>query len=50
MADVKTTPNDEDVDAFIESVSDPHKREDAKTLKALLRASVAHLRKNYPTC
>lgn len=35
-AEPKTRPTDADVDAFVEAVADPRRREDARTMKALL--------------
>lgn len=37
MADLKTKPNDEDVNAFLESIEDPKKKEDALKVLNLMR-------------
>jgi hypothetical protein len=36
VADIKTTKNDASVDAFLESIEDPKKREDARRVMALM--------------
>ena len=42
MAEIKTKPTEVSVDAFLEGVADPHRREDAKRVIAMMERHSGH--------